>query len=55
MWQDHPFSQRNNTSKIAVEVKVDSNGKEASKKILKGRVDAIRGLCNRVGGTLCQL
>ena len=35
MWHNHPFSQRNKTSKIAVEVKVGDNGKERLDKILK--------------------
>ena len=35
MWHDHPFSQRNNTSKIAVEMKVGINGKEALEKNFK--------------------
>ena len=34
-WHDHPFSQRNQTSKIVVEVKVGGNGKEGLDKILK--------------------
>ena len=28
MWHNHPFSQRNKTSKKAVEVKVRGNGRE---------------------------
>ena len=36
MWHDHPFSQRNKTSKITVEVKVGGNGEQELDKILKG-------------------
>ena len=35
MWHDHPFSQRNKTSKIAVVVKVRGNRKEGLNKIFK--------------------
>ena len=35
MRHDHPFSQRNKTSKIAVEVTVGGNRKEGLDKILK--------------------
>ena len=35
MWNGYPFSQRNKTSKIAVEVKVGGNGREGLDKILK--------------------
>ena len=33
MWHNHPFSQRNKTSQIAVEVKFGGNGKEWLDKI----------------------
>ena len=35
MWHDHPFSQRNKTLKIAVEVKVGCEGEEGLDKNLK--------------------
>ena len=35
MWKDHPFIQRNKTSKIAVKVKVEDNREEGLDKILK--------------------
>ena len=35
MWHDHPFSQRNKMSKMAVKVKVGGNGKEVLDKTLK--------------------
>ena len=35
MWNDIPFSQRNKTSKILVEVKVGDNGKDRFNKMLK--------------------
>ena len=41
MWHDHPLSQRNKTSKIAVEVKVGGNRKRRWTKFQKGRVDTI--------------
>ena len=57
MWYDHPFNQRNKTSKIAVEVKVGGNGKEGLDKILKKWGRQCRGvfIYRRVLGTLCQL
>ena len=33
MWHDHPFSQRNTTSKIEVDVKVGGNRKKGLDKI----------------------
>ena len=35
MWHDHPFSQRNKTSKIAVEARVRGNREEGLDEILK--------------------
>ena len=35
MWHDHPFRQRNKTSKIAVGVKVDGDREAGLDKILK--------------------
>ena len=35
MWHNQPFSQRNKTSKIAVDAKVGDNMKEGLDKILK--------------------
>ena len=54
MWHDHPFSQRNKTSKIAVEVKVGSNGKDGFDKILKSWGRQYRGVIITLGmlGTL---
>ena len=50
-WHDHPFSQRNQTSKIVVEVKVEGNGKEGLDKILKGWGKQCRGGWSRnIGG-----
>ena len=43
MWHNHPFSQRNKTSKIDVEVKVRGSGKEGLGKILKRRRRQYRG------------
>ena len=43
MWHNHPFSQRNKTSKIAVEVKVGDNGKKGWTKFQKGEVWNIGG------------
>ena len=44
MWHDHPFSQRNKTSKIAVEVKVGGNRKKGLDKILKRCYRQYRGV-----------
>ena len=57
MWHDHPFSQRNKTSKIAVEVKVEGDGEEGLDKVLKRYGREYRGLFItwRVLGTLSQL
>ena len=57
MWHNHPLSQRNNTSKIAVEVKVGGNRKEGLDKILKRWDRQYRGFFITYGvlGTLCQL
>ena len=35
MWNNYPFSQRKNASKIAVGVKVGGNGKSGWEKVLK--------------------
>ena len=43
MWHDHPFNQRNKTSKIAVEVKVGGNGIEGIK-FKKGWGNQYRGV-----------
>ena len=43
MWQNHPFSQRNKTSKIAVEVKVGGSEKERLDKIFKKSSRQYRG------------
>ena len=57
MWHNHPFSQRNKTSKIAVEAKVGGNGKEGLNKILKRWVRQYRGVFITWGvlRILCQL
>ena len=34
-WHDHTLNQRNKTSKIAVEMKVEGNGEDGLDKILK--------------------
>ena len=41
MWHDHPFSQRNKTSKIPMEVKFEATGKRRWTKFQKVRVDTI--------------
>ena len=43
MWYDHSFSQRNKTSKIAVEVKIGDNEKRGWTKIRKYGVGNIGG------------
>ena len=55
MWRDHPFSQRNKTTKGAVEVKIWGVGQW--KKIENEEARQYRGvLINKEGlQTLCQL
>ena len=43
MWNNYPFSQRKNASKIAVGVKVGGNGKSGWEKFFKGGVGNIQG------------
>ena len=49
MWHDHQFSQKNKTSKIAVEVKVGGNRKERLQKVHKDWIGNI-GVLHNIGG-----